>query len=279
MSHSFNYIVPIFNKEDVLPLTLEGIDNCSTSDSKIILVVDGCTDRSEQIVDEFIKNSSRRVEKILMPNVHMLLSVNAGLERVKKGYSIIMQDDIILQDRDTEKRILELYDRMKNKLGVISFRYGSNIGSTPLLKRLKQKTFKNMIEETDFIKSPDDYNESIISGEYNKFYPRMSAINGPNCIPWSVLSSNGLLDSNLAPYGFDDPEYCLRALKSGFINGLFPIKYKSDINWGGTRRSKKFLEEVFKIHRRNRIYIYKKHGNFLNSYIKNNKLYKGVQIL
>ena len=64
MSHTFNYIVPIFNKEDVLPLTLEGIENCSSSDSKIILVVDGCTDRSEQIVDEFIKKY-----KDALPNI------------------------------------------------------------------------------------------------------------------------------------------------------------------------------------------------------------------
>lgn len=276
MKEIFNYIVPIFNKEDVLPETLAGIEKCSSSESKIILVVDGCTDRSEEIVDDFIRNSSHKVEKILMPNVHMLLSVNAGLKKVASGFSIIMQDDIILKDIDTEKKILELYKQMKRNLGIISFRYGSNIGITSLYNRIKNKGIAGMIEETDFIKGPDDYAD-ILSGEYDTFYPRMSSINGPNCIPWNILSQNGLLDENLAPYGFDDPEYCLRALKKGFINGLFPIEYQSDITWGGTRRSKEFIKEVSRIHKRNRIYIYRKHGKFLIDYLKINKIYKGLE--
>lgn len=274
----FNYIVPIFNKEDVLPETLEGIEKCSSLESKIILIVDGCTDRSEAIVDEFVKNSSRKVEKILMPNVHMLLSVNAGLKKVTSGFSIIMQDDIILKDIDTEKKIIEQYEKMNGKLGVISFRYGSNIGITSYFERLRKMTLKGMIEEIDIIKGADDY-ANYPEGNYGNFYPRMSAINGPNCIPWSLLSQNGLLDKNLAPYGFDDPEYCIRALKLGYINGLFPIKYQSEIEWGGTRRSKKFIDEVARIHKRNRIYIYEKHSSFLIDYLKKNKIYRGMETL
>jgi len=278
MKTLFNYIVPIFNKEDILPKTLEGIEKCASSKSRIILVVDGCTDRSESIVDNFIKNSSHKTEKIIMPNVHMLLSVNAGLKKVSEGYSIIMQDDIILKDIDTENKILELYGRLNGKLGVISFRYGSNIETMPFIERLKQKTLKNMIKETDIIKGPDDYANYPV-GDYGNFYPRMNAINGPNCIPWNLLSQSGLLDKNLAPYGYDDPEYCIRALKLGYINGLFPIKYESKIEWGGTRRSKSYNNERRWIHKRNRIYIYKKHSKFLVNYLKNNKIYKELETL
>ena len=278
MKAKFNYIVPIFNKEDVLPLTLEGIDNCASNDSDIFLVVDGCTDKSEAIVDEFIKNSSLRVYKILMPNVHMLLSVNAALRNIKKGYSIIMQDDIILKDVDAEIKIKDLYDRMKGKLGVTSFRYGSNIKPAPLKTKLANKTFKGMISEVDFIKGPSDY-ANYSQGEFGKFYPRMSAINGPNCIPWEILNNVGLLDEKLAPFGFDDPEYCLRTLKLGYINGLFPIEYKSDLDWGGTRRNTSFSIQAPKVHKRNRIYIYKKHEKFLKDYIKNNKIYSDLEFI
>jgi glycosyltransferase involved in cell wall biosynthesis len=278
MKKEFNYIVPIFNKEDILPQTLEGIEKCAGNYSKIIMIVDGCTDNSEAIVDEFMKNSAHQTEKILMPNVHMLLSVNAGLKKVKKGFSVIMQDDIILQDVDTEKKLIEQYKKMNNKLGVISFRYGSNIGLISLFERLKQITLKGMIKEIDLIKGPDDY-ANYQKGEYGKFYPRMSAINGPNCIPWEVLSKIGILDEKLAPYGFDDPEYCLRSLKAGFINGLFPVKYYSDEEWGGTRRSKSFYREVAKIHKRNKIHIYKKHHSFIKQYLDNEKIYKNLETI
>lgn len=81
----------------------------------------------------------------------------------------------------------------------------------------------------------------------------------------------------MAPYGFDDPEYCLRSLKADFINGLFPIKYESDEEWGGTRRSKSFMKEVARIHKRNRIYIYEKHIKFLIQYIKTQKIYRNLE--
>lgn len=264
MKNIFNYIVPIFNKQDILPRTLEGIENNSGPNSRIVLVIDGCTDRSESIVDEFIKNSSHETMKILMPNVHMLLSVNAGLKTVKCGYSIVMQDDIILQDINTERKLIDLYEKMERKLGVISFRYGSNIKLTSWRNKLNFFTLNNMIEEYDFIKSPDDCANYEV-GEYGIFYERMNAINGPNCIPWNLLTKNGLFDEKLAPYGFDDPEYCIRALKLGFKNGLFPIKYQSDFEWGGSRRSKSFISEAAAIHKRNRIYIAKKHESFFKS--------------
>ena len=68
----------------------------------------------------------------------------------------------------------------------------------------------------------------------------MCAINGPNIIPWEVLSSISFLDERIAPYGYDDPDYSLRSLKAGFINGLFPIKYTSKPEWSGSVRSKEF---------------------------------------
>ncbi len=274
-SKKFNYIVPIFNKEDILQDTLIAIEKCASDHSNIIMIVDGCTDNSEAIVDDFSRNSSHKTQKILMPNVHMLLSVNEGLKQVKEGYSVIMQDDIILKDLDFEKKIVELYNSI-NHLGVISLRYGSNIGYTSIFDRIKKLTLDCMIVETDFIKSPDDYAD-YQTGEYEKFYPRMSAINGPNIIPWNLLTKIGSFDKNLAPYGFDDPEYCLRALEHGFINGLFPLKYESEIEWGGTRRSKSFIKKAAEIHSRNRKYVYKKHQQFLKTYLKENILNKNLE--
>jgi glycosyltransferase involved in cell wall biosynthesis len=260
MKNNFNYIIPIFNKEDILLQTLEGVENCSGAESKIIMIVDGCTDNSETIVDEFMKNSSRKTEKILMPNVHMLLSVNAGLKTVQSGFSIVMQDDIILQDVDMETKIVDLYSEIEN-LGMISFRYGSDIRACSRLTRLKRLYFKPMIEEFSYIKGPDDI-APFEQANYGVFYPKMNAINGPNCIPYSLLAQLKGFDENLAPYGYDDPEFCIRAMKLGYINGLFPIKYKSEIEWGGTRRSKSFMKEANRIHIRNRRYIYSKHKDF-----------------
>lgn len=272
MKNIFNYIVPIFNKEDILPQTLEGIENCAGTDSKIIMIVDGCTDRSEAIVDEFMKNSAHKTEKILMPNVHMLLSVNAGLKTVKGGFSVIMQDDIVLKDTDTEKKVIDLYQKKKEKLGVISFRYGADLKGTSFkstisINRNVKWNFNQMIETINMIQSPDD-NASYPIAENGTFHQRMCAINGPNVVPWALLSKIGLLDEGIAPYGYDDPDYSLRSLKAGFINGLFPIKYISEEGWSGSSRSEEFKQNAQRIITKSRIYVWQKHKRFIKEYNK-----------
>lgn len=272
MADFFNYIIPIFNKEDILPMTLEGINRCATRNARIFTVIDGCTDRTEQVVNEFTKKTGRDVVKIHMPDVHMLRSVNAALKRVEQGFSVIMQDDIILEDEKFEEKISALYQRMGDRLGVVSLRLAANVEPTPLLSRFLMRSISPMIRECNFIMNVADTQPHAI-GEQESFYPRIGAINGPNVIPWSVREKIGLLDEVLAPYGYDDPEYCLRAMKAGFINGLFPLKYKSDVDWGGTRRSKKFLNEVRRIHCRNRKYVWSKHGEYINWLLETERVY------
>lgn len=273
MADFFNYIIPIFNKEDILPLTLEGIDRCASRASRIYTVLDGCTDRSEQVVDDFVKRTGRDVIKIHMPDVHMLRSVNAGLKQVERGFSIVMQDDIVIQEEEIEERISSLYQKMGNRLGVISLRLAANVAPTPLANRIRMHTLAPMIEEMDHIKHINDPCACEI-GNFGCFYPRMGAINGPNVIPWTVRQKIGILDEELAPYGYDDPEYCLRAMRAGFINGLYPLKFRSDLEWGGTRRSKKYLAEVHRIHMRNRKYVWNKHGDYISWLWKTKKAFR-----
>ena len=262
MSESFNYIIPIYNKEDILPMTLEGVDRCASKAARIYVIIDGCTDGSERVVDEFHARTRRDVVKIHMPNVHMLRSVNAALGRVTGGFTVVMQDDIVLGDLQLEEKVRGLYRRMGERLGVVSLRLGANVASTPWLDRLRMKSLRPMIREIDFLRCADDLQPYAV-GCYDDFYPRMSAINGPNIIPWAVCERVGLFDEALAPYGYDDPEYCLRAMRLGFVNGVFPLKYRSDDGWSGSSRSKKFVAEARRIHCRNRKYIWAKHGRYL----------------
>ena len=263
MTDFFQYIIPIFNKEDILPLTLECIDRCASRKSRIYTIIDGCTDQSEKIVDEFSRRTGRDVIKLHTPDVHMLRSVNAALKLVESGFSVVMQDDILIEDEKFEEKILSLYQKMGPRLGVISLRMAANVALTPVIRRFPMRSISPMIEEIDYIIKANEP-QAFEVGEYGSFYPRMGAINGPNIIPWPVREKIGVLDEMLAPYGYDDPEYCLRAMKAGFINGLFPLKFRSDIHWGGTRRSKKFLAEVRSIHKRNREYVWRRHGDYIS---------------
>ena len=47
-------IIPIYNAENYLNKCLDSITNQSLQDLQVILVNDGSTDSSEQIIDEYI---------------------------------------------------------------------------------------------------------------------------------------------------------------------------------------------------------------------------------
>ena len=269
----FNYIITIHNKESILEKTLLGVDACCSKDSVIYPVLDGCTDKSEEIVNNFVKKTKRTVIIIKTPDVHEIKSINAALRQIKEGFTICLQDDVILQEPDLEEKIKKLYQEEGPQLGVVSFCRAANLRQTPLLKQIRQSGFKPLVEECDLIKVKNDpcYGGQIV--EDDKLVYRMVAIKSPVCIPEIVLKRVGILDKNMAPYSFDDHEYCIRAMKAGFRNGLFPLRFTSKLEWGGTRNDKNFLKLAGYIHLRNRRYIWKKHGQFIKKYW-NNKHFK-----
>jgi GT2 family glycosyltransferase len=262
----FNYIITIHNKEDILQRVLEGVEICASESSIIYTVLDGCTDRSEEIVNEFIRKTNKTVIVIKTPDVHEILSINAALRKIKKGFTICLQDDVVLQEPDLEKKIELLYRKEGSKLGVISFCRAANLRRTSFLKQIRYFQLKPLVEECDLVKVENDpcYGGEVV--EYEKLVYRMVAIKSPVCIPETVLEKVGLLDENLAPYSWDDHEYCIRAMKAGFLNGLFPLRFTSKLEWGGTRRDSNFARQSYLIHLRNRRYIWQKHGEFISQY-------------
>ena len=272
----FSYIITIHNKEKILRKTLEGVEACCSKDSVIYPVLDGCTDKSEEVVQDFIRKTEVKVIVTKTDDVHELKTINAGLRQIKDGYTIVLQDDVILQEPDLEKKVEELYKKIGPSLGNISFCRAANLRRTPFLKQLKQSGLKPLVEECDLVKEIHDPCSNAQEVEYEKFVYRMVAIKSPICIPESVLKKVGILDENLAPYGYDDHEYCLRILKAGFKNGLFPLRFLSKLGWGGTREDKIFQKERKLIHKRNRRYVYLKHKTFLRSF-RIPKEYKSYQ--
>ncbi|MCZ2340159.1 MAG: hypothetical protein LC127_18615, partial [Chitinophagales bacterium] len=71
----------------------------------------------------------------------------------------------------------------------------------------------------------------------NRFAYRQIAIKSPICVPSYLVRKIGYLNKKLAPYAHDDLEYGIRCYLAGYKNGVFAIKFRSDIKWGGTRNN------------------------------------------
>lgn len=261
----FNYIITIHNKEDLIEEVLKCVLMCCRDNSCVYPVLDGCTDNTEKIVDEIInKFSGVPITKVHTPDVHELLSINAGLKAAcqdGEGFNIILQDDVILADFMLEDKIRKLYEWAGTDLGYVSFRMGANF---------KSDAYKSdeAIPLTDFIENPCG---NCLPGSemlpLSCFAFRTIPIKSPVCIPFKVVRDVGFLEEKLAPYAHDDTEYSIRVVMAGCKNGVFSLKFYSDIKWGGTRVSPH--TKIGEFQKRNMNFIRKLHSNDLKNICKN----------
>jgi len=260
----FNYIITIHNKEKLIKQVLEAIENLASENSIIYPVLDGCTDNSENITLEFKKNSKHKVIITKTPDVHELKSINAALRQISQGHLVILQDDVILQEDNLEEKILQLYKEHQN-LGVVSFCRAVNLKKSTLWQQLRFLSFTPLATEKDLIQAEHDHCPGATKVSYGKFHERMCSVKSPIFISEKAYKQLGLLDEAYAPHSFDDHDYSMRALNIGYKNGLFPIHFQSELDWGTTRNSKKFLSEARWIHRKNRGILWKKHSMLIEN--------------
>jgi glycosyltransferase involved in cell wall biosynthesis len=267
----FNYIITIHNKQDLLPRVLEGIAGCCSKQSKIIPVLDGCTDGSEAIVDQFIAASGLNVEKVMTPDVYEHCAINAGMARVTEGFIMTIQDDVILQEPELEQKVTALCAEVGPTVGVISPRHGANVRRTPFLRQLRHYGFVPLIDEYERVTRPEEAGTMGERVEYGQVVYRMVAGGSPMIFPERVWKSIRRMDEAMAPLNWADHEYNLRALQAGFRNAVFPLHFESDVSWGTMRQKAKDDAWVSMVNRwtlSNRRYVWKKHGRFINLYNK-----------
>lgn len=258
-SFRFNYIVTIHNKEDLIEQVLMCVLLCCRDNSHIYPVLDGCTDRTEEIVDMITDTfAGVPITKVHTPNVHELLSINAGLRAARHegdGYNIVLQDDVLLADFMLERKVNALYEWVGPRLGYVSFRLGANFKKEAALSN-------EAVPYTDYIENA--YGHGITEAEVllpGYLAYRTVPIKSPVCIPFGIIRSVGMLEERLAPYGHDDPEYAIRLIKRGYRNAVFALRIYSDIKWGGTRTTPH--PELADIVQRNMNLIRQWHGSDL----------------
>lgn len=91
-------LVPVYNVEEFLPLCLETIKNQSFKDFECLLINDGSTDNSLEILKKTAKND-KRFRVIDKKNSGYGASLNLGLNEAKGDYiGIVEPDDFIHRD-------------------------------------------------------------------------------------------------------------------------------------------------------------------------------------
>lgn len=264
----FNYIITIHNKADLIEQVIWHVLMCCRDYSHIYPVLDGCTDQSEEIIDRIIDaNAGLPITKVKTPDVHEICAINAGLAAANmdgEGYNIVLQDDILLADYGLESKVQSLYRWIGPRLGFVSFRLGANLAQDAATSR-DPVPFIDVVENAYGHGLADT--RVLLPGQ---FAFRSICVKSPICLPFALVRDLGPFEAKLAPYMHDDTEYSLRCKKAGFENGVFGLKFISDIKWGTTRTQEK-ARELAQLTQRNMDIIRSLHGREISRISKENQ--------
>ncbi|PIR95908.1 MAG: hypothetical protein COT92_03920 [Candidatus Doudnabacteria bacterium CG10_big_fil_rev_8_21_14_0_10_42_18] len=266
----FNYIVTIHNKQDLIEQVMLGVISAWREGSFIYPVLDGCTDKTEEIIDRISReNTHIPIIKIFAPDVHEIRSINAALRRIpqdKKGCNFILQDDVVLKAPDLEMQIRNIYDVLGySEIGCLVFRHGVNVFADDTKQTLEERDLIETVYGVGMCSYP------LLPGQ---LIERMVGVRSPECISCEVISKVGVMDENLAPYSYDNHDISLRCLKAGYKNYIYGLAFASELKWGGTRNNPH--PEYGKVLERNKHYLYGKHKDFLHQFCSS-KNYKDLK--
>lgn len=270
------YIITIHNKEHLITEVLQGIVNSHALETQgeIICVIDGCTDNTEQKIDEF--NSSIQLTKLYSANTHEIAAINAALTYIRTDCNpapddvvFMLQDDIVLEEHDINKKISAYYSIIPN-LGYVSFR----LGVDTVLHN--DNLFDINVVESEYghwkqMGLTHVTGKKITFLNHQELVFREVVVRSPTVCIWKHFAKYGVFDAALCPYNYDCFDFSIRMLEAGFRNAVIGMKFRSDINWGGMREEadnpyNKKKDEIFE---RNLRYLIEKHRKFLST--KTNK--------
>jgi len=222
-------VMSIHNQEKIIGIILNNIFTYSSEDVKeYIFVLDGCTDTSKEILLSKIKNLCRVSYSIIITdNVFETKANNCGLRSVKTKYAIIVQDDMLIMEKNWDKRLL---------FPIIKYNDVWAVTSRAALNLTINKEYIDVVE--------GPIGHMYKKEELEKNFPRnefriRSIINrGPVAFDMEKLKIMNFFSEELPGLqGFDDVELCLRVRKHNKLwrCGSFWINYYSPLEWGKTR--------------------------------------------
>ena len=264
------FILPIHNKECLILDVLNGIKTSHSNYTKpvLICILDGCVDDSERIVRNFKEDFKDVLDLDILyqEDVHEITCLNVGLKHIKDNYPVgpndlifMVQDDVILEEPSIDLLFEKLFEENDN-LGYVSMRLGVSLCVS-----------NEEIQEFGFIESEFGHWDQMNWNFHTQvkrltFRPSEIAIRSPTCVQWKRYLESGFFDQNLSPCGFDCHDMSIRMNMLGYINGVFALKYRSDVGWGSMRSNSpsKYNSGIDQIYSRNRKYLAKKHKEYFN---------------
>lgn len=250
IDNSIAIILPVHDQQEIIGNVIDGIlKNISNNVVEMWIILDGCTDNSEDIILRTLinKKDSLDVKIVYANNVNEVIACNIGFKSSNCNFLLNIQDDMIIQEKDFDLRLLKPFSVVDNLLGVTG-------------RNAQDERIKNGTLECFNVAGKDTNTLRDI------FSIRDVIVRGPILFKKSVLDLLGYLDEEFAPLDSDDKDLSFRAYKQGFLVGSYVIDYESKLGWGTTRKNPLSYKNWQASSEKNILKIIDRHYDLLTGY-------------
>jgi glycosyltransferase involved in cell wall biosynthesis len=244
-------ILTVHNKEKTIKRILKNLfKNTSSISVKIIIILDGCTDKTYKKVKEFIKSKKEflKVQIISTNDIWETKANNLGLKEVKTDYATIVQDDMLIKQKNWDKTLINNFK--KYDLFAVSGRAAHDF-------RFINDKFEvvNIFGREYPFSSRNFFGRFVakiirifklywIYKYFNFFSKRLVVNRGPLMLKMSKAKKLNFFDEKFAPFELDDIDLCCRAFKTfGLLSGANPIYY---IELNGSKKNNLISQNMSK---------------------------------
>jgi FkbM family methyltransferase len=218
-------VLTVYNQEKLIERVLYGVFKNTTTPFNLILVFDGCTDKTKPRALNYInKFKPSLLKKIIIENSSNVFETranNIGFKKSTEDYMLTLQDDMVINEFGWERRLTFPVRKYDDVIAVTS--------------RVSQdlKSISNF--NTDDIFTNQSGRE-LNNLPRNIFAVRDTINRGPVAFNMKHLRDMNFLNDKYAPSDLDDADLCLRAWKQrGLRCGAYWIDYISRLDWGKSR--------------------------------------------
>jgi len=253
-------ILTVHNKGWLIGDVIERIKETTVGEYELIVVVDGCSDNSEEVVKKSV-DGMKNYTVLFADDVFETKANNMGLRAAVGDKVIIVQDDMLIKEVGWNLRMEKPFNAFDDVFAVTA-RTAHNWEWNPY------NTHGGMKEDLDTCWC-DICNHTDHADRNNTtrdvFAVRRSINRGPMMIDHEDLKTMGYFDEEFAPQDMDDHDLMYRMKKKlNKVCGCYWIDFQSEDAWGGTRVSGEPAPWLLKANHKNMKLFYDRHKDILH---------------
>jgi len=254
MTTSIN--LTIHNKGFLLREILRRIRLYTSTPFEFVCVFDGCTDDSFSVAEQACREFHLHPKVIIADDVFETKANNFAARASTGDHIIIVQDDCLIDEPGWNERMLKPFERFSDVFAVTGCT-AHNWMVNPQSIDIDNDTI-HPDRWCDILQAVDCATKDNTSRE--TFAVRDTVNRSPLAISHADFETMGYFDETFAPLECDDHDLMYRMHAAlGMVCGMYPVRWLSKPEWGGTRATGKLQPWHMEAHHKNVRLLYRWH--------------------